>query len=474
MFDIGSNSVRFVAYEGPPRAPIPIYNEKWPISLGEIVRSHGEIDEESMAHLLAGIDRFISLASYMQVGTIKAVATAAIREAKNGGDFIGAAADRGLMVDLLSGEEEAYVAAMGALTCYPDAEGVVADLGGGSLEIARVSNGQITGAMSLPLGTAKLIMLSEPEWQNVAERLKKEVASIGEGADLFMIGGTWRAVAHLHQFVNGHPLQVLSRYRIAPKDIPGLLEDVSNGDLAASIPTVPSQRVSLMPAATRMLGLLNDIIRPKRNISCPLGIREGLLLEELDKKARDGDPLLESARFAGQRLSRGQFDGDRLFAWMQPLFDALDEKDDARLRKAACLLADSAWHIHPDYRSSHALRIGLEGNFLGAGGRERAMIARALWSAYGDSNNSRTILSQLAKRKSLRRADKWGLAIRLGMRIDGGTGMALGDCRLRIDGDRLLLETPENADALRGEAIEHRLQKLARGMGKEAAFADRG
>ncbi len=474
MFDIGSNSVRFVAYEGPPRAPIPIYNEKWPISLGDIVRHHGAIDDKSMAHLLAGIDRFISLASYMQVGTIKAVATAAIREAENGGDFIGAAADRGLMVDLLSGEEEAYVAAMGVLTCYPDAEGIVADLGGGSLEIARVSGGQVTGAMSLPFGTAKLTILSKSEWQDVAERLKSELGGRGPGGTLYMVGGTWRAVAHLHQYANAHPLRVLSRYRIAPKDIPGLLEDVSNSDLAASSPTVPTQRIPLMPAATRMLGLLNDIIRPKRNMSCPLGIREGLLLEELDSEARDGDPLLESARFAGQRLSRGRFDGDRLFDWMQPLFEALDEKDDARLRHAACLLADSAWHIHPDYRSSHALQIGLEGNFLGAGGRERAMIARALWSAYGDSNNNRNILSQLAKRKPLRRADKWGLAIRLGMRIDGGTGMALDNCQLRIDGDRLLLETPKGAEALRGEAIGHRLQKLARGIGKQAVFADRG
>ena len=426
-----------------------------------------------MAHLLAGIDRFTALAGYMQVGKVKAVATAAIREAENGSEFLAAAAERGLLVELINGEQEARAAAMGVLCCYPDADGYVADLGGGSLELARLRDGQISQEISLPLGTAKLTRFLEADWEDTAVELKE---AIGEHIDtdksLYMVGGTWRALAHFHQHLDGHPLLVLSRYKIAPREVEGLTNHLQDAQLVASVPAIVPERVPLMPAAARMLGLLDRLLQPKHNVACPLGIREGLLMGELNSDARSADPLLESARFAGQRLARDRFDGDRLFGWIQPIFEADEREEEARLRHAACLLADCAWHIHPDYRSAHALQIGLEGNFIGAGGRQRAIIARALWSAYGDDNNSREILSRLARRQSLRRADKWGLAIRLAMRIDGGTGMALDQCQLRLDGDKLLLKTRRNNGSLRGEAILHRLARLAASMGKTAAFAD--
>jgi len=471
VFDIGSNSVRFVAYDGPPRAPMPIYNEKWPISLGQMVRDHGAIDEPSMAHLLAGVGRFVKLAGYMEISDIKAVATAAIREARNGDEFIAGAARLGLTIEQLDGAQEAQAAGYGVLCNYGDVDGYVADLGGGSLEIARITSGKVTPLASLPLGTAKLLGRDEDGWRAAATAIRDALAKhkqqglIRAGRNLYMVGGTWRAAAHLHQHMTQYPIRILSHYEIAPGTLLQLQAGCEDEELKASLQTVSAQRSQLMPVAARMLGVLNDILEPSCFISSALGIREGLLFGQLSSEERADDPLLSGARFRGSRMGRRNFNGDRLFHWMQGLFADYDEGDDRRLRHAACLLADCAWNIHPDYRSAHALQTGIEGNWLGVDGAGRALIARALWSAYGDSKNDRALLSKLADRRALRRADKWGLAIRLAMRIDGGTGGILERSTIAIHGDELLLTLPPDTP---GDTIIHRLEKLASGTGLTA------
>lgn len=471
VFDIGSNSVRFVAYDGPPRAPMPIYNEKWPISLGQMVRDHGAIDEPSMSHLLAGVGRFVKLAGYMGISDIKAVATAAIREARNGDDFIAGAARLGLTVEQLDGGQEAQAAANGVLCNYRGACGYVADLGGGSLELASIDNGEVTPLASLSLGTAKLLGCDEDGWQAAAKAIRNALADhhdkgkVRAGRNLYMVGGTWRAIAHLHQHMTDYPISILSHYQIAPDMLSDLQAKCEDEELKSKLQTLSAQRSQLMPCAARMLCVLNDVLKPARFISSALGIREGLLYGQLSSEERAHDPLLSGARFRGSRMGRRNFNGDRLFNWMQGLFANYDDGDDRRLRHAACLLADCAWNIHPDYRSAHALQTGIEGNWLGVDGAGRALIARALWSAYGDSKNDRALLSRLADKRALRRADKWGLAIRLAMRIDGGTGGILERSSIAIDGDELLLTLPPDTP---GDTFIHRLEKLASGTGLKA------
>src|SRR3546814_5301685 len=92
----------------------------------------------------------------MGVQNLQWVATAAVRDATNGGDFIAAAAEAGLDIRLLSGEEEAEAAGHGVLSAIPDAHGIAVDLGGGSLELAEVSDGRVGRCASFPLGVLRL------------------------------------------------------------------------------------------------------------------------------------------------------------------------------------------------------------------------------------------------------------------------------------------------------------------------------
>ena len=101
-----------------------------------------------------------------QIGVIQvhAVATAAAREAKNGPAFIAQAKDAlGCKINILSGKKEARYAALGVLTGIPEANGIVGDLGGGSLELVEIIDGEIGDGVTLPLGSLRLIDASEAD-----------------------------------------------------------------------------------------------------------------------------------------------------------------------------------------------------------------------------------------------------------------------------------------------------------------------
>ena len=88
VIDIGSNSVRLVVYEGAVRAPTPLFNEKVLCGLGRSIATTGRLGEESVARALAALARFRSIARILGVKNVRAIATAAVREAADGSEFI--------------------------------------------------------------------------------------------------------------------------------------------------------------------------------------------------------------------------------------------------------------------------------------------------------------------------------------------------------------------------------------------------
>lgn len=156
IIDIGSNSIRLVVYEGPARLPAILFNEKVMAGLGKGLAETGAIHAGGLAAARAALGRFALLAREMQVSELRTVATAAVRDASNGGELMAIAEGFGLEVELLSGVEEATAAGLGVLSGIPEADGVVGDLGGGSLELVRVVAGTVTDRVSFPLGVLRL------------------------------------------------------------------------------------------------------------------------------------------------------------------------------------------------------------------------------------------------------------------------------------------------------------------------------
>jgi exopolyphosphatase/guanosine-5'-triphosphate,3'-diphosphate pyrophosphatase len=134
VIDIGSNSVRLVAYEGLSRSLTPVYNEKVLAGLGREVQSTGLLAPDAVEKALVALRRFRQLCETIQAKKILAIATAACRDAENGPEFIAAAEQIcGTNIDVLSGKREAMLSALGVVSGFHHADGIVGDLGGGSL-----------------------------------------------------------------------------------------------------------------------------------------------------------------------------------------------------------------------------------------------------------------------------------------------------------------------------------------------------
>src|SRR5437660_6048996 len=204
VIDIGSNSVRLVVYEGLTRSPTPIFNEKVLAGLGREVQSTGLLSADAVDKALGALRRFRALADAIGVKRLWVLATAACRDASNGRAFI-AEAQRicGTKVDVLSGRREANYSALGVVSGVHRPDGIVGDLGGGSLELIDVHGSRIKTGVTLPLGGLALQDRSGRSMKKAEKIVKDAFDDLkllrgGEGRTFYAVGGTWRALAQLH------------------------------------------------------------------------------------------------------------------------------------------------------------------------------------------------------------------------------------------------------------------------------------
>ena len=470
IVDIGSNSVRLVVYSGATRIPSVVFNEKVMAGLGRGLDGGGALSEEAQERALAAIARFKLLLAQMEVVSCRIVATAAVRDASNGDAFLDRVRALGVTPEILSGEEEGLMAGLGVLSSIPDADGIVGDLGGGSLELVDVSGGRVRRSASLPLGVLRLGGLTGKKgaFHRAAEEALERTgfAKSGKGRAFYLVGGSWRTLARVDMHMTGHPLPIVHQHEMAPARPRELLPAIDALDRAsaAKIPSFSMSRLPTLPAATRLLRALSERLKPDRLVVSSFGIREGLLYADLSEATQARDPLIEAAREAGTGLGRFAQHGELLDAWIAPVFD--DPPELRRLRLAACFLADVAWQAHPDFRAERGLDMALHGNWVGIDPPGRVLLAQALYCSFGGGRDLPDgSLSALCSEDALRRASRWGLAMRLGQRLSGGAARGLEGSRLSREGERLVLALDRDQAGLAGEAVDRRLKTLAAALG---------
>jgi exopolyphosphatase/guanosine-5'-triphosphate,3'-diphosphate pyrophosphatase len=484
IIDIGSNSVRLVVYKGLTRTPAVLFNEKVMAGLGKGLSVGGELSADSVDSALVALARFARLCDAMAVDSIRVVATAAVRDAANGGRFVARVAqETGLAVEIIDGETEARGAAYGVIAGIPDADGVVGDLGGGSLELVRVAGGEIHERLSLPLGALRLDAFRKKSRRMLAHEIDEGLkalqwASLGKGKPFYAVGGSWRALAQLHMHLTDWPLPVIHQHVLpldAPERLVRTLAHISVKSLKA-IPAISSSRAPQLPGAAAMLRAVTRRLGSSSIIMSAYGLREGLLFQSLPEAARHDDPLLSAAREAAVRS--GRFSdatdaavGDALLGFTDDLFPG-ETPAQRRLRHAAALLADTSWRAHPDMRAEDGMDRALHGSWVGIDAAERAMLANALWVVNGGAANGPhlNLLGRLATPEQLRLALQWGLALRLGQRLGGGAAEPVGEARLARspDGRTLWLSLPRASAALYGESVARRHRALALALGLQA------
>jgi exopolyphosphatase / guanosine-5'-triphosphate,3'-diphosphate pyrophosphatase len=476
IVDIGSNSIRLVAFGGSPRAPVPLFNEKVMAGLGRGVVENGSLAEADVALALKGLARFAALIKMMEPSELRVVATAAVRDAANGPDFLAKVRDLGLPVEVLSGDEEALVAALGVVSTHPQADGLVADLGGGSLELARVKNGQVSERMSLPLGVMRVATIRAGGTGRLRKFMRSQLAEHGwikdmAGSPIYLVGGAWRVLARVHMHVTRWPLGLIDNYTFPASDARSLKASVREFDPVQllAIRGVKQARVSQIDDAAALLAALVALIEPSDVVLSASGLREGLLFQRLSATMRGGDPLIEGLRHAIGAQLQGPRQDEALLKWSDGAFpDELPAE--RRLRHAVCLIAGTGWASSPEFRSLAGEDMALHGAWSGVDHAERAVMAMALHVALGgDPDDPPNILYRLASDERLARAKSWGHALRLAHRLTGGSAKSLPQMPLSLEQpDGLVLRVPKSAVELIDSGVERSLARLGLSLGRDA------
>jgi len=479
VIDIGSNSVRLVVYEGARRNPVSLFNEKVLCGLGRSVASTGRLDENSVERALRALRRFRAIADQLAVARIDVIATAAAREAENGPDFI-ARARQILKIDIavISGKEEAHLAAAGVISGFPDAVGMAGDLGGGSLEIIGVDkNKGATGGVTLPLGGLRLIDLSGGSLKKARKIVNTELDKLdwleqGRGRPFYAVGGAWRAFARLHMNQTNYPLSVMQGYSIAVEDavtfarVLGHLSPESLKDIHA----LSRARRETLAYGALVLERLLKRIHPSEFIVSAFGVREGLLYSMLSEDERKRDPLLMACDELARLRARSQEHAWEMCAWTDPLFTlpgASETPEQKRLRHAACLLSDIGWRTHPDYRSTQSLSMIAQANFAGLDHPGRAYLALSVYYRNQGlvSRKKSPRIRKLIDTDTLSRARIIAAAIRTAHMISAAMPGIISKTHISYDNGRLVLSLPEDVAVLEGERLDGRFGVLAKELG---------
>lgn len=471
IIDIGSNTVRLVIYGGSLRAPITLLNEKVVAKLGRDIGKTGRLADAAIDVAMRGLGRFAIILDDLGIGDVEVVATAAVREAANGPEFLDQVRALGLDPRLLSGEEEARISAMGVIGAFPGASGVVADLGGGSLELVQITSGKCGKGISLPLGTLRLPQLRGEQ----ADGTRKAAAQMLKSAHwdqpidgpLYLVGGTWRAIAVYAMQTQGHPLSDphgLEISRVEAIKLANVIAD-SDAERLRQNSRISAQRSATMPDAAGLLVALLKKLQPTKVVFSSWGLREGLLFDRLAPYAKSQDPLLAGiAVFAAQRGCPATL-AARVAGWT---VDAMPPgwQGSERLRLAATMLSLASMQTEPNLRTGAAIDWALHKRWIALDSQDRAMLA-AVVCANGNQCNLPNRIAALAPPERLQVALVWGLAIRLCRRLGVLARRPFYASSLVTEGNKLLLTLEQSHAPLFGAANEKDLRLLADRLGLE-------
>jgi exopolyphosphatase / guanosine-5'-triphosphate,3'-diphosphate pyrophosphatase len=488
VIDIGSNSVRLVVYEQMARSLVSVFNEKTLCGLGREVQSTGLLAPDAVDKALTSLKRFHALCKIQRVGRVHAIATAACRDASNGPDFI-AKAERicGAKIEILSGPREAKLSALGVISGIHKPDGIVGDLGGGSLELIDVRGHQVRGGVTLPLGSLALQDLAHKSLKRAERIVKSELSEVprlqaGRGRIFYAVGGTWRALARIHIVQSGYPLKVMHGYSIPAQealDFAQRLRRLAAANMLANIEAVADARRPLLTYAALVLEHIVRTARPKTITFSTFGVREGLLYSMLPEGERAKDGLICAAQTLNELLSRSARHAQELIEWTDRLARVVhlrETEEDRRLRHAACLLSDIAWRVHPDHRGEQTLELIINGNFGSITHQGRAFVALSVFFRYAglsEENQPPVIIQEQVPPAMLERARMLGAAFRVAHLISAARPGVLPATHFRSNGRKLMLVFEHRMVDLVADRVGNRFKQLARLLGRSGSIVRR-
>ena len=455
VIDIGSNSLRFVIFDRYGRYPYPLFNERITCRLGDGVQKTKKLKKERIEQSLETIMRFSNIINEAGLEKVLVIGTAALRQAENSDAFIKPAEEiLNTKIRILSGIEEADLVARGLVFNIPLANGIIADLGGGSLELIKVQNGKKIETISLNYG--HLIEIDEKKFKKIIKKLNWE-----NGLDdqfFYGVGGSFRALGLVFKHKNKYPLDILHGLNISSKKANRILNKIIklNGDVKG----LPQSRKATMSNAAKIMRVVLKGTKSKNIFVCGTSVREGVVLENLSIRNIKHDPLISTCEEIAKQSVRFQGLSNSLEKLLLPILSIGNKDELSRLLKASCLMADIAWNEHTSFRHVIAAEkiLLLPTNSLTH--RERAWLAKTLFHRY---NRPVELIKFPFKFKSiLSIEDKFtsliiGLSLRFAMAACAGLPDLLDNLKFDLTEKQLKVSFNKNTKSL---LVDHVYEKL--------------
>ena len=415
--DIGSNSIRLIVAEVSPDASYRVIDDEKIIArLGQGLAETGRLDMERIAAAVDGIERLKSIADGFEVQRLRAVATAAVREADNGIDLVRMIKARcGLEVEVISAEAEARLAYRSVHHAFhlDDHAALVVDVGGGSTEILLSVNGMVEQVYTLKLGAVRLTeMFGVNDPMNIEgyDQMRRYIGDVmREHAErpwvtphmMYGTGGTFTAMASIsmHRAAPdrgaGDMLPFTIRgYEMQRSEVRHLLDWLRklNDRQRASVPGLSPDRAGIIVAGVTIADRVMRRFDANRLMVHDGGIRDGLILSIIDEMMRRSggsrkapvDRLRDVRRFAAKcnyevrdsehvaRLATRIFDQVR--AQRPDLADVLTDAGRDML-EAAAVLRDVGYLVNYTGHHKHSYHLIVHSDLRGFSPREVEIIA---------------------------------------------------------------------------------------------------
>ncbi|WP_274652230.1 Ppx/GppA phosphatase family protein [Paenibacillus humicola] len=463
IIDIGSNSIRLVIYERTAAgAHRVIDGSKRSARLSEQIDEKGRLPETAIDELVDMLSHFRLICAHHRAGHIRAIATAAIRNAVNRKHVLSRVeAETGLAVELLSGEEEAGYGFLGMINTMDVTDGFLIDIGGGSTELSLFKDRTLVRSVSFPFGCVSLTRrfaagggFGDEQLRALVQHVEREAQrepwlSRSPGLPLIGVGGTVRALGKIHQAHVKYPFDSFHNYEVASEDADELYETIRRMPIGSrrKMPGLSKDRLDIIVPGLAILRTLFSAVRASRYVICGSGLRDGLFYATRFPDRPILDDVLaysvgnlaalhpEAPRHHVAQVNRTAI---QLFEALQDAFP-FPERAKTWLDTASTLFRIGASIDYYDYRK-HTFYLMVNSHLNGLSHRETLLVAAI--ASYKNKSRVRQIAA--AYKPMLSDADaelicRLGLLLQLAVALDRSETQAIGRLTVRTDGGRLQL-----------------------------------